>query len=79
LRRRIDEHEEALLALLSESRRDDSELRAYVADRAAVQATLERTEQLIDELEAQLRDRCPRVSHVTIEVQGIAEDSRSRF
>jgi|TARA_B100000959_G_scaffold39905_1_gene39086 zinc transporter 9 len=79
LRRRIDEHEEALLALLSESRRDDSELRAYVADRAAVQATLERTEQLIDELEAQLRNRCPRVSHVTIEVQGIAEDSRSRF
>ena len=46
--------------------------RQDVADRAAVQATLERTETLIDELERLMRERCPRVSHITIEVEGIA-------
>jgi zinc transporter 9 len=74
LRGHIDKHERTLLAALPESRRSDLALQSYVADRAAVQATLERTEQIIDELEAQLRERCPRVSHITIEVQGIVED-----
>ena len=44
-----------------------------LSDRALVQATLERTEQIIDELELRLREQCPRVSHVTIEVEGIAK------
>ena len=74
LRDHIDKHERTLLAALPESRRSDPVLQSYVADRAAVQATLERIERIIDELEAQLRARCPRVSHVTIEVQGIVED-----
>ena len=39
-----------------------------------VQATLKRTEQIIDELELRLREQCPRVSHVTIEVEGIVEN-----
>jgi zinc transporter 9 len=43
----------------------------FLSDRVLVQATLERTEQIIDELELRLRERCPRVSHVTIEVEGI--------
>ena len=38
-----------------------------------VQATLERTEQIIDELELRLSEQCPRVSHVTIEVEDIVE------
>ena len=45
-----------------------------LSDRALVQATLERTEQIIDELELRLREQCPRVSHVTIEVEGIVEN-----
>ena len=45
----------------------------FLCHRALVQATLERTEQIIDELELRLREQCPRVSHVTIEVEGIAE------
>jgi zinc transporter 9 len=45
-----------------------------LSDRVLVQATLERTEQIIDELELRLREQCPRVSHVTIEVEGIVEN-----
>ena len=45
----------------------------FLSDRALVKATLERTEQIIDELELRLREQCPRVSHVTIEVEGIVE------
>ncbi|MCH1476989.1 MAG: hypothetical protein L7U43_03180, partial [Arenicellales bacterium] len=44
----------------------------YIMDRAAVHATLERSEELIDELANQLKSLCPRVSHVTIEIQGSA-------
>jgi len=71
LRKEIAQHEAALLSALPQARRDDAELREYIADRAAVQATLERTETLIDELERLMRERCPRVSHITIEVEGI--------
>ena len=46
----------------------------FLSDRALVKATLERTEQIIDELELRLREQCPRVSHVTIEVEGIVEN-----
>jgi len=74
LRQRISQHETTLLSTLPQSRRDDAALREYVADRAAVQATLERTEELIDELEQLLRERCPRVSHITLEVQGVIPD-----
>jgi hypothetical protein len=35
---------------------------------------LDRTEQIVDELEKALRERCPRVSHATIEIQGMVED-----
>ena len=31
----------------------------FLSDRVLVQATLERTEQIIDELELRLRERCP--------------------
>ena len=46
----------------------------FLSDRALVQATLERTEQIIDELELRLREECSRVSHVTIEVEDITEN-----
>ena len=72
---RIDAVEERLLLQIPEARREDPALREYVADRAAVQATLERTEEIIDDIEHQLRLRCPQVFHVTIEVQGIVDKS----
>lgn len=73
LRNRIDQNESDMLASVSEDRKADSNLREYIMDRAAVQATLERSEELIDELESQLKDLCPRVSHVTIEIQGMVK------
>ncbi len=42
--------------------------------RAAVEVTLQRTEEIIDEIELAVRERCSRVSHITIEVQGIAAE-----
>ena len=72
-------HEGLLLAALPENRRDNPDLRGYITDRAAVQATLERSEELVDELEAQLKAMCPRVSHVTIEVQGIVDNPTSEL
>lgn len=42
------------------------------ATHAVVQATLERAEEIIDEIEKGLKVLAPQVSHVTIEVEGIA-------
>jgi len=74
LHQRIAAQEEDLLLQVPEARQEEPTLREYIADRAAVQATLARTEEIIDDLERQIRQRCPQVSHVTIEVQGIAAD-----
>ena len=74
LHQRIAAQEEDLLLQVQEARQEEPTLREYIADRAAVQATLARTEEIIDDLERQIRQRCPQVSHVTIEVQGIAAD-----
>ncbi len=75
LRQEIDRHEQFLLERVSPDRRSNAALLEYIADRSVVEATLERTEHIIDQLEKALRERCPRISHVTIEVQGIVEDS----
>ena len=72
---RIERHEKALLDNVPEKRRKMKNVEGYVCNRAAVQATLERTEEIVDELEIALRKKCPQVSHLTIEVQGIASPS----
>jgi len=64
--------ENSYLAMLPGDRRDDEEVLDYCRIRAAAQATLERTEEIIEELAAAIRQRLPRVSHVTLEVEGIA-------
>jgi zinc transporter 9 len=74
LRREIDRHEQFLLERVAPGRRSDVALLEYIADRSVVEVTLKRTEHIIDELEKALRERCPRVSHLTIEVQGIVEN-----
>jgi zinc transporter 9 len=78
LREEIDDHEQFFLERVALERQTDPLLREYISDRAAVEATLKRIERLIDALENQLQERCPRVSHVTIEVQGIVEDAREQ-
>ncbi len=73
LRDRIAEIERELHARVPDRRRHDADLRHYVNARAVVTATLERAEEVIDEIEARVRQRCPRVTHITIEVEGIAK------
>ncbi|WP_323844567.1 cation diffusion facilitator family transporter [Microbulbifer magnicolonia] len=75
MRARIDAHERALLARVPEERLNDK-VREYVETRAVIQATLERTERIIDELETELKERCPRVFHLTVEVESIAAPSQ---
>jgi zinc transporter 9 len=74
LRQEIDRHEQFLLERVAPNKRSDVALLEYIADRSVVEATLNRTEQIVDELEKALRERCPRVSHATIEIQGMVED-----
>jgi len=71
---RVERHEQALLAGMPAERRGESAVRDYVTRRAAVQATLERTEEIVDELEGRVRELAPQISHITIEVEGIADD-----
>jgi hypothetical protein len=66
------ESENSYLLMLPEYRREDENVRDYCRIRAAAQATLERTEEIIEELAAAVRQRLPRVQHVTLEVEGIA-------
>jgi zinc transporter 9 len=71
MKERIEAHEQALLERVPENRRN-AKLREYAETRAVIQATLERTEEVIDKLEADLKQRCPQVFHLTVEVEGIA-------
>ena len=72
LQERIEAHKHELLSGVPEKRRNEDRLLQYIDIRAGIQATLERTEEVIDELESELIKRCPQVSHLTIEVEGIA-------
>jgi zinc transporter 9 len=65
-------YENEFLSVLPGGKLEDRQLRNYCHTRAAAQATLERTEIIIEELAAAIRQRLPRVQHVTIEVEGIA-------
>lgn len=57
-------------------RRNDPEVQQYVKIRAIAQATIERTEQIIEEVVQEVKRIVPRVSHATIEVEGIATPAR---
>lgn len=74
LAERVKRHEAALFKNIPDERRGDTAVKEYVTRRAAVQSTLERTEEIIDELEGRVRKLAPQISHITIEVEGIAED-----
>jgi len=72
LHERIQAEREAILSQLPAKRRDDAGLHCYAAARAAVMVSLKRTEEIIDELEAAIKHQLPRVSHITLEVEGIS-------
>ncbi len=68
----IDAYEREYLALLPGAKRNDISVQEYCRTRAAAQATLERTETVIEELAASVKLLAQQVHHVTIEVEGIA-------
>lgn len=72
LRDDIDRHEHHITSLVPRHRIEDPSVLGYIKDRAAVQATLERTEHIIEEIVSAVKQRLPRVSHVTVEIEGIA-------
>ncbi|WP_105103743.1 cation diffusion facilitator family transporter [Microbulbifer pacificus] len=75
MRSRIQSHLAQLLERVPEHRRTENVV-DYAETRAIIQATLEATELVIDFLEADLKQRCPQVSHLTIEIDGIAAPSK---
>ncbi len=72
LQEQITEIQTKILAQIPSNRREKTEVICYAKSRAAVQVTLARAEQIIDELEAAVREKIPRVSHITLEVEGIS-------
>jgi cation diffusion facilitator family transporter len=68
----IDAYESEYLEMLSGEKRRDEKIQAYCHTRAAAQATLEKTETVIEELAAAVKLQARQVHHVTIEVEGIA-------
>lgn len=69
---KIDKKRDELLSSLAPESRDDQATRERAEDYAAVQTTLEKTEEIIDAIEQELKTRLPRISHITLEVEGIA-------
>jgi len=69
---RIVEHEQSYLQHLQGQHADNPRIRQYVKARSAVESTLEHAEEVIDEIESQVKELCPRVFHLTLEVEGIA-------
>lgn len=75
MRERIRKHLTELLERVPEHR-SSVPVVEYAETRAIIQATLESTELVIDSLESELKKRCPQVSHLTVEIDGIAAPSK---
>lgn len=73
---RIEAERNAILEQLPAEQREDTRQHCYAAARAAVIVSLLRTEEIIDELEAAIKSQLPRVSHITLEVEGLSQPSK---
>lgn len=69
---KIDRKRDEILSALPEASRVSPLMRDRAENYAAVQTTLEKTEEIIDAIELELKQKLPRISHITIEVEGIA-------
>lgn len=69
----ISQRRDEILKTLPSDRRQEENSRKYATTRSSIETVLTRTEQIIDELEAEIKQRLPRVEHITLEVQGIAQ------
>jgi zinc transporter 9 len=77
LQARMAEYENKFLSVLPNEKCKDERLRDYCHTRAAAQATLERIEMIVEEIAQTIKQRLPRVHHVTLEVEGIATTPES--
>ena len=77
LQKHFEVEKEGILALIPSNIRDQKRIQAYVSARASVQVTLQRAEEIIDEIEAEIKQRLPRVDHITLEVEGISRSTGS--
>lgn len=68
----IQQRAEKILDSCNISEEKKAGLEDFVGARASVETIISRTETIIDEIEADIRKRIPRVSHITLEVEGIA-------
>ena len=71
LPQRIETARQQILNELAHNDKQREQLHQYALDRAAVEVILGRAEQIIDEIEQEIRRQLPRVSHITLEVEGI--------
>lgn len=72
LQKRLHKETASILDLLPTSKQDNKKIQDYAICRAAVHVTLTRTEEIIDEIETEMKARLPRIDHITLEVEGIA-------
>jgi zinc transporter 9 len=60
-----------ILAQVPVSRRDQPQVRSYASARASVEVTMKHAEQIIDEIETEIKAQMPRITHITLEIEGI--------
>ncbi len=70
---RIETERQRILETVPPHQRDEARVRCHAATRAAINITLARTEEIIDELEQAVKQALPRVRHITLEVEGISQ------
>ncbi|WP_456406479.1 cation diffusion facilitator family transporter [Thiolapillus sp.] len=71
LQQKITAAQQHILDELAGNEQQREQLQQYAFDRAAVEVIISRTEQIIDEIERDIKARLPRVSHITLEVEGV--------
>lgn len=71
LQQKISDVRDHLLDELTSNPQQREQLQQYALDRAAVEVIIGRAERIIDEIEQDIKARLPRVSHITLEVEGI--------
>ena len=71
LRHKIDAVAGQILQQLTANPSQREQLQQYAKDRAAVEVIIGRAERIIDEIEQDIKAKLPRVSHITLEVEGV--------
>lgn len=74
LQQEFKQERDRILELIPSHRRNEESCRSYASARASVEVTLKRAETIIDEIEAEIKARLPRVDHITLEVEGISNE-----